>query len=79
MPYSVEVALSRVFIYLTLLASYRFKVGGVVTATPSTMCLSSVRTCFAALIAVITVEPADKISFVYNCMQTRLRGQYNGK
>ena len=30
-------------------------------------------------IAVITVEPADKISFVYNCMQTRLRGQYNGK
>jgi len=31
------------------------------------------------LIAVITVEPADKISFVYNCMHTRLRGQYNGK
>jgi len=31
------------------------------------------------LIAVITVEPADKISFVYNCMQSRLRGQYNGK
>ena len=30
-------------------------------------------------IAVITVEPADKISFVYNCMHTRLRGQYNGK
>ena len=30
-------------------------------------------------IAVITVEPADKISFVYNCMQARLRGQYNGK
>ena len=30
-------------------------------------------------IAVITVEPADKISFVYNFMQTRLRGQYNGK
>ena len=30
-------------------------------------------------IAVITVEPADKISFVYNCMKTRLRGQYNGK
>ena len=30
-------------------------------------------------IAVITVEPADKSSFVYNCMQTRLRGQYNGK
>ena len=30
-------------------------------------------------IAVITVEPADKISFVYNCMQTRLRGRYNGK
>ena len=29
--------------------------------------------------AVITVEPADKIYFVYNCMQTRLRGQYNGK
>ena len=27
-------------------------------------------------IAVITVEPADKISFVYNCMQTKLRGQY---
>ena len=33
----------------------------------------------AELIPVITVEPADKISFVYNCMQTRLRGQYNGK
>ena len=30
-------------------------------------------------IAVITVEPAAKISFVHNCMQTRLRGQYNGK
>ena len=30
-------------------------------------------------IAVIAVEPADKISFVYNCMQPRLRGQYNGK
>ena len=30
-------------------------------------------------IAVITVEPADKIRFVYNCLQTRLRGQYNGK
>ena len=30
-------------------------------------------------IAVITVEPADKISFVYNCMQTRVKGQYNGK
>ena len=30
-------------------------------------------------IAVITSELADKISFVYNCMQTRLRGQYNGK
>ena len=28
----------------------------------------------AELIPVITVEPA-----VYNCMQTRLRGQYNGK
>ena len=23
-------------------------------------------------IAVITIEPSDKISFVYNCMQTRL-------
>ena len=31
------------------------------------------------LIAVITVEPTDKIPFVYNCLQTRLRGQYNGK
>ena len=31
------------------------------------------------IIAVITVEPADKISFVYNCMQTRVKGQYNGK
>ena len=30
-------------------------------------------------IAVITVEPADKISFVYNSMQTRRRGQYNVK
>ena len=31
------------------------------------------------LIAVMTVKPADKISFVYNSMQTRPRGQYNGK
>ena len=30
-------------------------------------------------ISLIIVEPADKISFVYNCMETRLRGQYNGK
>ena len=30
-------------------------------------------------IAVITVEPADKTSFVYSCMQTRLKGQYNEK
>ena len=30
-------------------------------------------------IAVITVEPADKVSFVYNCMETRLRGEYSGK
>ena len=30
-------------------------------------------------IAVITVEPADKTSFVYSCIQTRLTGQYNGK
>ena len=29
-------------------------------------------------IAVITVEPADKISFVYSCMETRLRGQTMG-
>ena len=29
-------------------------------------------------IAVIMVEPADKISFVYNCMQTRLRGKKMG-
>ena len=28
---------------------------------------------------VITVETADKASLVYSCMQTRLRGQYNGK
>ena len=31
------------------------------------------------IIAVITVDPANKISFVYNCMHTRLRGHYNGK
>ena len=30
-------------------------------------------------IAVIIVEPADKIYFIYNRMQTRLRGQYNGR
>jgi len=30
-------------------------------------------------LAVITVEPADKTSFVYNCMKTRLKGQYNWK
>ena len=31
------------------------------------------------LIAVITVEPAGKASFVLGCIQTRLMGQYNGK
>jgi len=36
-----------------------------------TWCFDSIPT-----IAVITVEPADKISFVYNCMQPRLRGQF---
>ena len=30
-------------------------------------------------IAVITVEPAGKASFVLGCIQTRLMGQYNGK
>ena len=30
-------------------------------------------------IAVITVEPAGKVSFVLGCIQTRLMGQYNGK
>ena len=34
---------------------------------------------FITLLDVITAEPADKTSFVYNCMQTRRRGQYNGK
>ena len=34
------------------------------------------RTC---RIAVITVEPAGKASFVLGCIQTRLMGQYNGK
>ena len=29
--------------------------------------------------AVITVDPASKASFVYRCMQTSLTGQYNGK
>ena len=32
-----------------------------------------------SLIAVITVEPACKASFVLGCIQTRLMGQYNGK
>ena len=30
-------------------------------------------------IAVIAVAPTDKASFVYSYVQTRLRGQYNGK
>ena len=30
------------------------------------------------VIAVITVEPAGKASFVLDCIQTRLMGQYNG-
>lgn len=29
-------------------------------------------------IALVTVEPAGKASFVYNCVQTRLMRQYNG-
>ena len=33
---------------------------------------------YRILMAVITVDPADKTSFVYSCMQTRLMGQYNG-
>ena len=28
------------------------------------------------MVAIDGVEPTDKISFVYNCIQTRLRGQY---
>ena len=57
------------------------------------LCLKSVLVCSAVhrflsqqwhrktrvSIAVITVEPTEKIPFVYNCMQRRLRGQYNGK
>ena len=31
------------------------------------------------LIAVIAVAPTDRASFVYSYVQTRLRGQYNGK
>ena len=30
-------------------------------------------------IAVIAVVPTDRASFVYSYMQTRLKGQYNGK
>ena len=30
-------------------------------------------------IAVIAVAPTDRASFVYSYLQTRLRGQYNGK
>lgn len=29
--------------------------------------------------AAITVQPADKASFAYSCMQKRPMGQYNGK
>ena len=50
--------------------------------TPFLMWLAELTTLLFVIrpsIAVITVEPAEKISFVYNCMQTRLRGQYNGK
>ena len=35
--------------------------------------------CCTCPIAVITVEPAGKASFVLGCIQTRLMGQYNGK
>ena len=31
------------------------------------------------LIAVIAVAPTDRASFVYSYVQTRLKGQYNGK
>ena len=31
------------------------------------------------VIAVIAVAPTDKTSFVYSYVQTRLKGQYNGK
>ena len=34
---------------------------------------------FAIAIAVIAVAPTGKASFVYSYVQTRLRGQYNGK
>ena len=30
-------------------------------------------------IAVIAVAPTDRTSFVYSYVQTRLKGQYNGK
>mgnify|MGYP006973386230 CR=1 FL=1 len=32
-----------------------------------------------AIIAVIAVAPTDRASFVYSYVQTRLKGQYNGK
>ena len=41
------------------------------------MCISD--DWFYQSIAVITVEPAGKASFVLGCIQTRLMGQYNGK
>ena len=42
-------------------------------------CRLKFKKAFVRSIAIITIEPTDKISFVYNCMQTRLGGQFNGK
>ena len=42
-------------------------------------CRLKFKKAFVRSIAIITIEPTDKISFLYNCMQTRLRGQFNGK
>ena len=40
---------------------------------------TSIQACSLSVIAVIAVAPTGKASFVYSYVQTRLKGQYNGK
>ena len=61
------------------LVRFRFRLAPVATEVKTNLLPSQLVVEAEFAIAVITVEHAAKISFVYNCMQTRLRGQYNGK
>ena len=73
------------FFYIILITKYHFSVLGLLCLSFNKRNVNGVdfaQKCFAnwqAGVAVITVEPADKLSFVYNFMQTRLMRQYNGK